>query len=132
MIPFSPYYKRGVGNGMQSDNRDIVTDTLDYYRARTSSGVSGTPKPYLSIQEDLTRIMKAGKKVLIDIKDSYSVQTVIVKFDYVNERWAKGTSICYSEGEEIYVPYTIHFSDILCKRMKIKVIKEGENPFARS
>jgi len=132
MIPFSPYYRRGVGNGMQSDNRDIVTDTLDYYRARTSSGVSGTPKPYLSIQDKLTRWMEEGKKVLVDVKDSYSVQRVVVKFDYVSDRWAKGTSICYSEGEEILVPYTIHFSDILCKRMKVIVIPEGENPFARS
>lgn len=108
---------------------DLVANTLQHYRERTKSSEGRNPKPYTDIQKMLQETVTAGKRVLIDIKDSYSVQTVIVKFEYVNERWAMGKSICYLDGEEIYVPYTIHYSDILCKRMKIKVIVEGANPF---
>ncbi|AIW03269.1 hypothetical protein CPT_Mater112 [Bacillus phage Mater] len=118
---------------MQKDSHgDIITNTLQYYRERTKSTNTQAPKPYLSIQQKLQKIAAEGKRVLIDIKDSYSVQTVVVRFDYVHDRWATGKSICYLEGEEVEVPYSIHFSDIYCKRLKIKVIAEGENPFEES
>jgi predicted metal-dependent RNase len=119
-----------VGNGVQKDSHgDIVANTLQYYRERTKSSDTHAPKPYTDIQRKLQMTVDEGKRVLIDIKDSYSVQTVVVKFEYVHDRWAMGKSICYLDGEEVEVPYTIHFSDIYCKRLKIKVIAEGENPF---
>lgn len=126
---FSP---RKVGKSVQNDTShgDIVANTLQYYRERTRSSEGVNPKPYKDIQTMLQKTVEEGKRVLIDIKDSYSVQTVVVKFEHVNERWAMGNSTCYVDGEEVKVPYTIHYSDILCKRMKIKVIVEGENPFA--
>lgn len=77
----------------------------------------------------MQRLVESGKKVLIDIKDSYSVQTVVVKFEYASERWAVGKSVCYLEGQEVEIPYTIHYSDIFCKKLKVKLIVEGENPF---
>jgi hypothetical protein len=110
---------------------EMIADTLRYYRERTKSDDVRTPDPYLAIKEMLQKTVDEGKQVLIDIKDSYSVQTVVVRFSYVHDRWAKGVSICYLEGQEVEVPYTIHFSDILCKTINIKVIVEGENPFAR-
>jgi len=119
-----------VGSGVQKDSHgELVANTLQYYRERTKSTNTAAPKPYLSIKKDLQKTVSEGKRVLIDIKDSYSVQTVVVRFEYVSDRWAMGKSICYLEGEEVEVPYTIHFSDILCKRLKIKFLKEGENPF---
>jgi predicted metal-dependent RNase len=119
-----------VGNGVQKDSHgDIVANTLQYYRERTKSNDTHAPKPYSDIQRKLQKTVDEGKRVLIDIKDSYSVQTVVVRFEYVHDRWAMGKSICYLDGEEVEVPYTIHFSDIYCKRLKIKVIAEGENPF---
>jgi predicted metal-dependent RNase len=130
LIPFSPYYNRRVGNGVQKDSHgDIVANTLQYYRERTKSNDTHAPKPYSDIQRKLQKTVDEGKRVLIDIKDSYSVQTVVVRFEYVHDRWAMGKSICYLDGAEVEVPYTIHFSDIYCKRLKIKVIAEGENPF---
>ena len=117
---------------MQKDSHgDIVANTLQYYRERTKSNDTHAPKPYMEIQRRLQKTVDEGKRVLIDIKDSYSVQTVVVKFEYVHDRWAMGRSICYLDGEEIEVPYTIHFSDILCKIAKVKVITEGENPFVK-
>lgn len=127
---FSPYLHRKVGMSLHKDSHgDIVANTLQYYRERTKSSDNKTPKPYQDIQRRLQKTVESGKRVLIDIKDSYSVQTVVVRFEYVHERWAMGKAICYLEGEEVEVPYTIHYSDIYCKRMKIKVIKEGDNPF---
>lgn len=108
---------------------DIVTNTLEFYRERTRHDSSGVPKPYQKIKQKLQKTIDEDKRVLIDIKDSYSVQTVVVQFEYVNDRWAMGKSICYLEGEEVRVPYTIHYSDIYCKKSKIKIITEGENPF---
>lgn len=129
-MTFSPFYRKGrVGYGMYKDHSDIVTDTLDYYRNRTDSTNLSTPKPYMTIKNKLQRTIDEGKRVLIDIKDSYSVQTVVLRLDFVSDRWARGVSVCYSEEGEVLVPYTIHFSDILCKSAKIKVIAEGENPF---
>lgn len=107
---------------------DIVANTLEYYRNRLKNNDSRTPEPYQRIQKRLQKVADEGKKVLIDIKDSYSVHTVIVKFEYVHDRWAMGKSIAYLEGEEVEVPYTIHYSDILCKLMNIKVITEGDKP----
>ncbi|UPI12649.1 hypothetical protein [Bacillus phage SBSphiJ4] len=108
---------------------DIVANTLQYYRERTKSNNDRTPHLYLDIKKKLQKIAEEGKRVLIDTKDSYSVQTVCLKFDYISDRWARGTSICYLDGKEVKVPYTIHYSDIVCSRMNVKVIMEGDNPF---
>ena len=117
---------------MQKDSHgDIVANTLEYYRERTRNNDLKVPKAYQEISQKLQKTIDEGKQVLIDIKDSYSVQTVVVRFEYVHDRWAMGKSICYSGGEEVEVPYTIHYSDIYCKKMKVKVITEGENPFGK-
>ncbi|AMQ66646.1 hypothetical protein BH753_gp164 [Bacillus phage Shbh1] len=108
---------------------DIIVDTLQHYRERITDKDSDVPKPYQEIKKKLIKAMQEGKRVLIDIKDSYSVQTVVVRFEYIHDRWAMGKSICYTEDGEIEVPYTIHYSDVYCRRTKIKVITEGENPF---
>lgn len=131
-VASSPYYKERVGFNLQKDSYgDIVANTLQYYRERTDSKDIQTPRPYSDIKRFLQKAINEGKQVLIDIKDSYSVQTVVVRFEYVHDRWAMGKSICYLEGQEVEVPYTIHYSDIFCKRLKIKTIVEGDNPFAR-
>ena len=108
---------------------NLIASTLEYYRQRTSNSDKQIPEPYKKIKRKLEKTKESGQKVLIDIKDSYSVQTVIVRFEYIHDRWAMRYSTCYLEGEEVQVPYTIHYSDIYCKRMNIKVIIEGENPF---
>lgn len=110
---------------------DIVANTLEFYRARTRNSGSGVPEAYQRIKRNLEKTKEQGKKVLIDIKDSYSVQTVIVQFHHISDRWAMGYSICYHDGHEVKVPYTIHYSDIYCKRLNIKVIVEGESPFEK-
>jgi hypothetical protein len=126
----SSYYNRRVGYSLQKDSHgDIVANTLQYYRERVGNINTGTPIPYAEIKNFLQKTIDEGKRVLIDIKDSYSVQTVVVRFEYVHDRWAMGKSICYLEGQEVEVPYTIHYSDIFCKRLKIKTIVEGDNPF---
>ncbi len=109
---------------------DVVANTLQCYRERTQSNDTVSPTPYKDIKAMLIKTMEEGKRVLLDIKDSYNTQTVVVLFEKVYDRWAMGTAVCYFEGEEIKVPYTIHYSDILCKHINIKVIVEGENPFA--
>jgi predicted metal-dependent RNase len=127
--PFFPYNER-VGHGLQRNSRgDVVAHTLQYFRERTASNDTQAPEPFADIREMLKKTVEEGKRVLIDIKESYSVQTVVVRVEYIGARWAMGKSICYQEGEEVEVPYTIHFTDILCKKLKIKVITEGENPF---
>jgi hypothetical protein len=129
-MTFSPFYSRQrVGYGMGNKHSDIITDTLDYYRNRIDEVKTGVPKPYEAIQRRIQKTIEEKKQVLIDIKDSYSTQTVIVRFDLATPRWAKGTSVAYNEDGEIKVPYTIHYSDILCKTAKIKVIVEGDDPF---
>ncbi|QQO41342.1 hypothetical protein 015DV004_127 [Bacillus phage 015DV004] len=116
---------------MKDSPGDIIASTLEYYRERTKSNDTKVPTPYLEIKKKLQKTVEEGKKVLIDVKDSYSVQTVVVRFEYIHDRWAMGKSICYLDGEEVEVPYTIHYSDIYCDKTKIKVITEGENPFER-
>jgi hypothetical protein len=123
------YNKKGGLQLHKDSHGDIVANTLEYYRERTRNNDSKVPKPYQEISKRLQNTVDNGKRVLVDIKDSYSVQTIVVRFEYVHDRWAMGKSICYLEGREVAVPYTIHFSDIYCKKMKIKVITEGDNPF---
>lgn len=114
---------------MQGRTRgDIIASTLDYYRERTQSDHLKTPKAYKKIKDKLEKTKANGKRLLIDIKDSYSVQTIVVELKYVHDRWAMGTSVCYANGKEVLVPYTIHYSDIYCNKMNIKVIVEGERP----
>ena len=128
----APYFNRRVGHSLQKDSHgDIVANTLQHYRERIYSSDTEVPKPYLEIKKFIQKTIDEGKRVLIDVKDSYSVQTVVVRFEYVHDRWAMGKSICYLEGKEVEVPYTIHYSDIFCKRLKIKTIVEGDNPFKR-
>jgi predicted metal-dependent RNase len=132
VIPFFPYQER-VDRGLQNlSHGDMVANTLQYYRERTKNDDTRTPTPYADIRERLKKIADEGKRVLIDIKESYSVQTIVVRLEYVHDRWAMGKSICYIDNQAVEVAYTIHYSDIFCKRLKIKVIAEGENPFAES
>jgi len=109
---------------------DIVADTLNQYRDRIKEE-DGTPEPYLRIQKKLQKIANEGKKVLVDIRDSYSTQTVVLKFGYIGTRWAMGKSVCYTSEGEVKVPYTIHYSDIVSQKSNIKFIVEGENPVER-
>lgn len=123
------YYRKGGLLQLQKDSHgDIIANTLQYYRERTNYDDTEVPKPYQEIKEKLQRTIDEGKRVLIDIKDSYSVQTVIVRFEFVHDYWAMGKSICYTSEGEVEVPYTIHYSDIYCKKSNMKVIVEGENP----
>lgn len=110
---------------------NLVANTLDYYRERINSKTSDTPEAYVRIKKRLQKIKSRNNRVLMDIKESYSVQTVVVELEEVYDRWAKGSSICYLEGEEVKVPYTIHYSDIYCKIFNIKFIEEGENPIGK-
>ncbi|WNO29882.1 hypothetical protein [Bacillus phage SDFMU_Pbc] len=110
-----------------NEQGDVIAGTLQSHRDRTST-YDVVPKPFKAIKSALEKTIKEGKRVLIDVKDSYSTQTVVVRFDAVFDRWAKGNSICHTEQGEVAVPYTIHYSDILCKNTKIKIITEGENP----
>lgn len=129
LIPFDTIIKEGGLQLNKLNHGDIVADTLQYYRERTKSSDSKVPKPYQEIRKRLQKTVTDGKRVLIDIKDSYSVQTIVVRFEYVSDRWAMGKSICYLDGEEVAVPYTIHFSDIYCRKMRVKVIVEGDSAF---
>lgn len=122
-------YKDG-GRILYKDTQgDIIVNTLEYFRKRTQVDDVSVPKVYRDIKHKLEKTMTEGKRVLLDIKDSYSVQTVVVRFEYVSDRWAMGKSICYTEDGEVEVPYTVHYSDIYCKMIKMKVIVEGENPY---
>ncbi len=130
-MSFSPHYRRKrVGYGMYKDHKDIITDTLDYYRSRTEDVKVPTPKHYDEIKQELQRTLDEGKRVLVSIKDSYNTQMVVIRLNWVGSRWARGDSVAYTEEGEVLVPYTIHYSDILCKSAKVTFITEGENPFA--
>ncbi|UGO47707.1 hypothetical protein EMILIAHAH_134 [Bacillus phage vB_BanH_Emiliahah] len=115
---------------LRDSHGDIIANTLHFYRERTKTSSTVSPSPFAEIKAMLQKTVDEGKRVMIDIRDSYSVQTVVVRFEYIHDRWAMGKSICYYDGEEVEVPYTIHYSDIFCnKKMNVKVIVEGENPF---
>lgn len=107
---------------------DLVASTLDHYRNRVDYTVDKTPEPYQRIKKRLEKVMANNQKVLMDVKDAYNVQSIVVELESVQDRWAMGTSICYYNGEEVKVPYTVHYSDIYCKTMNLKLIVEGENP----
>ncbi|USL89329.1 RNA-binding protein [Bacillus phage vB_BceH_LY2] len=110
---------------------DIIASTLDCYRERTLNIPQENPISFEVIKNRVETLIKKQNKVLLEIKDSYSVQTVVVTFTKAYDRWAVGQSICYFEGEEIKVPYTVHYSDILCKKLGIKTIVQGSvNPIA--
>jgi hypothetical protein len=114
----------------RSSQGDIIIDALNFHRNRIKEEHQHVPDPYAKIKERLLTIKDADKRVAINVKDSYSLQTVVVKLEYVHNWWAMGKAICYHEGEEILVPYTIHYSDIYCKKLNVKVIVEGESPYA--
>lgn len=113
----------------ERNHGDIVANTLDFYRARTSDTGVTTPKEYLDIKKKLEDAMEGGKRVIINVRDSYNLQVAVLHLKYVHERWAMGHSVSYSGKREINVPYTIHYSDIYCQHTKIKLIVEGDNPF---
>lgn len=108
---------------------DLVADTLEYYRSRVNQGNIGVPIEFQKIRDNLIKVKKEGKRVLVDIKESYNVQTTVLTLQYVGDRWAMGYSKCYTKYEEVNVPYTIHYSDIHANQTELKFIVEGENPF---
>lgn len=110
---------------------DLIASTLDCYRERTLNIPQENPISFEVIKARVETLVQNGNKVLLEIKDSYSVQSVVITFTKAYDRWAVGESICYFENEEIKVPYTVHYSDILCKKLGIKTIVQGEvNPIA--
>lgn len=113
----------------ERNHGNIVANTLDFYRERIKDSGASTPQEYLDIKEKLETAMLSGKRVLVNVRDSYNLQVAVLQLHYVQERWAMGYSICYMGREEVKVPYTVHYSDIYSQRTKIKLIVEGEDPF---
>ncbi|ASU01032.1 hypothetical protein ANTHONY_192 [Bacillus phage Anthony] len=107
---------------------DVISEALDCYRVRTVVEEDTAPLSYNVVKERIDKIVKDGKPIILEIKDAYSVQTSMVILEESYDRWAKGYSTCYYDGEEVKVPYTIHYSDILCKRVGVKTIVKGMNP----
>lgn len=63
------------------------------------------------LTEELTRIMKTGKPLVV--QERRTANTAVVTLEDVGVRFARGKVEC-KVGEEItYFPYTINYSDVL-------------------
>lgn len=90
---------------------------------------------YGRIKRLFQKIKEEGRRVLYEDSTFPATFSVVIEVDYVGDRWCKGYTTYYRLGEEVKVPYTIHYSDVLCAGKPnsplsgVKIIQEGENPF---
>lgn len=111
------------------DRKEVVADTLDIFRERNQVDDEIVPKPFREIRDRLMEVKANGQRIMIPHRDSNSQQRVKIKLDYIGDRWALGYSKVNRLGEVFYLPYTIHYSDIYCKELRVNVLYEGDSPY---
>lgn len=83
------------------------------------------------IRQQFIEAMEKGTSILIENSELNAVHSVAIKLSYIGERWCLGYETLHHLGQEIKIPYTVHYTDLYTNKEsgKIKVIFEGENPF---
>jgi len=64
-------------------------------------------------KEKLEIIKKNNDKLVINNIESGMTITTVMYIDYIGERWARGHSIIYRNGEEVEVPESINYGDVV-------------------
>lgn len=88
-----------------------------------------------AIKEEFQKIKEQGKRVLYEDSNFPATVSVVLRIQYVGDRWCQGVTTYYRMGEVVEVPYTIHYTDVLGVGQPnspvsgIRIIKEGVNPF---
>lgn len=117
-----------------------VNPALELLELQENRGYSANkriPTPFLSVREKFIQAKEKGQRVLIENAELSSAHAVAIKIDYIADRWCMGYQTLLHFGQEIQVPYTIHYADVYGAKenerrrssRQVKIIFEGENPF---
>lgn len=107
-----------------------ISDIIESYHNRfNESYVEPIPNPFHTVQEKLKQLKKENKRLLINSKDANSIQSVVVRLDYIGDRWAMGKYRSITKTGEIELPFTFHYSDIISSDTDVVIIPEGKRAF---
>ena len=96
---------------------------------------SRLPREYQKIKEHFQKAKEDGKLIILENNEFRSAYSVKMKLEYIGDRWCMGRVRYVTPQGEIYVPYTIHYSDMVASDSPTAVAKnmtiifKGENPF---
>lgn len=72
-------------------------------------------------------IMDKDEYLIVEDANFPEYNTIVIKLDYVGDRWCKGTERKVTETGIENVPYTINYTSLT--NHKITLMRGGENPF---
>lgn len=93
------------------------------------------PREYQKIRDIFKKAKEDNRLVMVENAEFRSAYSVKMKLEYVGDRWCMGKVRYVTPQGEIYVPYTIHYSDMVASESPSTVAKnmtiifKGENPF---
>ena len=112
-------------------------EMLELQENRGYSAERRVPAPFLAIKDKFLQAKKQGKRVLIENSELSSAHAVAIRIEYIADRWCMGYQTVLHFGQEVQIPYTIHYADVYGQHenerrrssRQVKIIFEGENPF---
>lgn len=76
-----------------------------------------------------------GTPILVENNEFRHPSSIKMKLEYVGDRWCTGRVRYIRAGKEVFIPYTINYSDMYSKgtsgaaAKNLKIIFKGGNPF---
>ena len=70
--------------------------------------------------------------MLINSKDTNSIQSAVVKLDYIGDTWAMGRYHAVSANGTIELPFSFHYSDLVSKDTDVVIVPEGTRAFGKA
>lgn len=116
-----------------------TTPLVDYFdETRAKSKPSRrTPQEFLEVKEKFSEAMANNTEILIENSELSAANSVVIQLAYVGDRWCMGYQHILYYGNDVKVPYTIHYSDVYgsqdrikSRRRPVKILFKGANPFA--
>ena len=88
---------------------------------------------YDEIREKFMYAMENDISILIENVELSLTQAVVIKLDYVGERWCKGIATYHRRDGDVKVPYTIHYSEMFIRTgsqvKSANIVFKGDNPY---
>lgn len=88
---------------------------------------------YKEIKEKFEDAMANDIPILIENVELSLTQAVVIKLDYVGDRWCRGVATYHRRDGDVEVPYTIHYSEMFIRTgsqvKSANIVFKGDNPY---
>ena len=103
----------------------------------TTTYRGNTPREYLKIKESFQKAMEEGRPILVENNEFRHPYSIKMHLEYVGDRWCMGRVRYVRADGDVYIPYTINYSDMYSEgtagaaAKNLRIIFKGGNPFGK-